>query len=824
VEIGLLLIESDGPGIIMSIFSTFRNIFIIIVVLFSLVSFSVYKMNVLEKSYRRALVQQTELRELGKRLAQGSDYLTDEIRRYVQFGEQVHYANFWAEVRVTRSRDKAVERLKELKVLPNELVYIEKAKEYSDDLIKTEEKAMGAVERKAFDESRRLVFGKYYDDQKKLIMENIKKFQDIVNARAQALTNHFQEQMSFFMMLTNLLLLLSGTFVLFLVYSIGIRRLLNPLKYLTIIMRELVVGNLDTEIQVSNKKDEMSEMGQALRVFKENLVEKNNAELKLSQANKSRDLILESVGEGIYGLDLNGKATFINPMAEKLTGYSLEEMKDNPVHSLTHHSKPNGAVYSPEDCPVYHTLKSGVVCSITDELFWHKDGTSFPVEYTSTPIYEKGLLAGAVVVFKDVSERKHVDEVMRQIVVGTSAAIGDKFLKSIVKHLATSLRVKYAFIGEFLGDKLENIETLAAWANGELAENFEYSLRGTPCENVVERKLCYYPRKVQEIFPSDQLLVEMGVESYLGVPLFDIEKKCRGLLVVMDDKEILQSLNPKAVLQVFANRIEAELERHQAEVKLEKHLDDLERLVSERTASLERSNQNLSDFAFIASHDLQEPLRKVSIFGDMLKELNKDLGEKSQDCIDRMQNATFRMQTYIDDLLMFSRLTVEHSQFVKTDCNKIIREILLDLEVKINESRGTINVDKFPDIEADPFQIRQLFQNLISNALKYRKEDVDPVVNISSKLNDDGNVDITVEDNGIGFDEKYKDRIFQLFQRLHGKSAYAGTGIGLSICKRIVDHHHGAITVDSSLGEGAIFSVVLPTKQVRISADREPWQ
>jgi PAS domain S-box-containing protein len=805
----------------MSIFSTFRNIFIVIVALFSLVSFSVYKMNVLEESYRRALVQQTELRELGKKLAQGSDYLTDEIRRYVQFGEQAHYANFWAEVRVTRSRDKAVERLKELKVLPNELVYIEKAKEYSDDLIKTEEKAMEAVERKAFDESRRLVFGKYYDDQKKLIMGNIKKFQDIVNARAQALTNHFQEQMSFFMMLTNLLLLLSGTFVLFLVYSIGIRRLLNPLKYLTTVMRELVVGNLDTEIQVSNKKDEMSEMGHALRIFKESLVEKNIAELKLAQANKSKNLILESVGEGIYGLDLNGKATFINPMAEKLTGYSLEEMKDNPVHSLTHHSKPNGTVYSSEDCPIYHTIKSGVVCSITDELFWHKDGSSFPVEYTSTPIYEKGILAGAVVVFKDISERKHVDEVMRQIVVGTSAAIGDKFLKSIVKHLATSLRVKYAFIGEILGDNLENIETLAVWANGELAENFEYSLRGTPCENVMERKLCYYPKKVQEIFPSDQLLVEMGVESYLGVPLFDIEKKCRGLLVVMDDKEILRSLNPKAVLQVFANRIEAELERHQAEVKLEKHLDDLERLVGERTASLERSNQNLSDFAFIASHDLQEPLRKVSIFGDMLKELNKDLGEKSQDCIDRMQNATFRMQTYIDDLLMFSRLTVEHSQFVKTDCNKIIREILLDLEVKINESRGTINVDKFQDIEADPFQIRQLFQNLISNALKYRKEDVDPVVNISSKLNDDGNMDIKIEDNGIGFDEKYKDRIFQLFQRLHGKSAYAGTGIGLSICKRIVDHHHGAITVDSSLGEGAIFRVVLPTKQVRISADRE---
>ncbi len=805
----------------MSIFSAFRNIFIVIVVLFTLVSFSVYKMNVLEKSYRQALSQQMELKGLGEKLVQGSDYLTDEIRRYVQFGEQAHYDNFWAEVRVTRSRDQAVERLKKLKVLPGELAYIEKAKKHSDNLIETEEKAMEAVERKAFDEARGLVFGEHYDKQKSLIMGNILKFQEIVNTRAQSLTNHFHDKMSFFMMLTNLLLLVSGALVLFLVYSIGIRRLLNPLKSLTHTMQELVRGNLEVPVQVSAKRDEISDISQALQVFKENLIEKDIAEHELAQVNKSRNLILESVGEGIYGLDLDGKVTFINLMAEKLMGYSLEELKDKPVHLLIHHSKPDGTHYPIDDCPVCHSYRDGEICNVRDEVFWRKEGSSLPVEYTSTPIYENDKLAGAVVVFKDISERKRVDEVMQQIVVGTAAVMGDEFLKSIVKHLATILRVKYAFIGELVGDKQSNIKTLAVWANGELVENFEYSLNDTPCENVLENKACYIPNKVQSFFPKDQLLVEMEVESYLGVPLHDSGKKCRGLLVVMNDMEILESLDPEAIVQVFANRIEAELERHQAEVELEKHLGNLERLVSERTASLERSNQSLSDFAFIASHDLQEPLRKVCIFGDMLKELNKDLGGKSRDCIDRMQSSTVRMQSYIDDLLMFSRLTVEDSQFVKIDCNKIIKEILLDLEAKINESRGTIHVDKLPDIEADPFQIRQLFQNLISNALKYRQEDVDPIVNISSQLNDDGNMDIQIEDNGIGFDEKYKDRIFQLFQRLHGKSAYEGTGIGLSICKRIVDHHHGAITVKSSPGEGAIFRVILPTKQVQISADRE---
>lgn len=797
----------------MPIFSTFRNIFLVIVALFSLVSFSVYKMNMLENAHHNALAQEAELKELGEKLAKSSDYLTSEIRRYVQFGNRVHHDNFWVEVRVTRGREKALERLKELKVLPSELAYIEKAKKHSDRLIKTEEKAMAAVEQKDFDESRRLVFGKHYDDQKNLIVGNIKKFQDIVNARAQALTNHFHDQMSFFMMLTNLLLLVSGALVLFLVYSIGIRRLLNPLKYLTTIMRELVVGNLDTQIQVSNKKDEMSEMGQALQVFKDNLVKKNIAELELAQANKSRSLILESVGEGIYGLDLDGKLTFLNPMAETLIGYSLEELKDKPIHSLIHHSKSDGSFYPIEDCPICHSFLDGEICSARDEVFWKKEGSSLPVEYTSTPIYEEDKLGGAVVIFKDISERKYNDEAMKQIVVGTSAAIGDEFLKSIVKHLATSLNVKYAFIGEMVEDKFGNIKTLAVWANEELAENFEYPLKDTPCENVLEDKACYYPDKVQELFPKDQLLVEMGVESYLGVPLHDTEKKCRGLLVVMDEERILESLNHEAIMQVFANRIEAELERHQAEVKLEKHLGDLEILVSERTASLERSNQSLSDFAFIASHDLQEPLRKVSIFGDMLRELNQDLDAKSSDCIDRIQGATVRMQSYIDDLLTFSRLSADDALFVSTDCNKIIQEVLSDLEAKIEESRGTINVDELPGIEADPFQMRQLFQNLISNALKYRKEDVDPVINISHQLNDAGNVDIKFEDNGIGFDEKFKDRIFQLFQRLHGKNAYEGTGIGLSICKKIVEHHHGTIMVNSSPGEGAVFRVCLPAKQ-----------
>ena len=206
------------------------------------------------------------------------------------------------------------------------------------------------------------------------------------------------------------------------------------------------------------------------------------------------------------------------------------------------------------------------------------------------------------------------------------------------------------------------------------------------------------------------------------------------------------------------------------------------------------------------------------MFGDRLKELNQNLDEKSCDYIDRMQSATFRMQSLINDLLEFSKLTTEDSPFVKIDFNKIIEGTLSDLEARIDETQGTINVDTLPEVEADPVQMYQLFQNMVSNALKYRKDDVDPVIKISTQSGDDGNVTILIEDNGIGFDEKYKDKIFQLFQRLHGKNEYGGTGMGLAICKRIAEHHNGSITVNSTPGAGITFHVSLPTKQTPLSS------
>ncbi|MEZ0540651.1 PAS domain-containing protein [Fibrella sp. Tmos10] len=242
-----------------------------------------------------------------------------------------------------------------------------------------------------------------------------------------------------------------------------------------------------------------------------------------------------------------------------------------------------------------------------------------------------------------------------------------------------------------------------------------------------------------------------------------------------------------------------------------------------------RSNTNLERFAYVASHDLQEPLRKVQQFGDLLKtRYATELGE-GVSYLDRMQAATLRMSTLIRDLLSFSRVVSKQDEFVPVSLNDVVNTILSDLDLLIQETGAIIDIDRLPTVLGDAMQLGQLFQNLLSNALKFRRTDssgvlLSPRIHISSQLiaTDDlptsltlprtaeAYYQISVADNGIGFDEKYADRIFQVFQRLHGRNEYAGTGIGLAICEKVVINHDGTITAHSRPGEGATFNVYLP--------------
>lgn len=235
---------------------------------------------------------------------------------------------------------------------------------------------------------------------------------------------------------------------------------------------------------------------------------------------------------------------------------------------------------------------------------------------------------------------------------------------------------------------------------------------------------------------------------------------------------------------------------------------------------LKSSNAELENFAYISSHDLQEPLRKIQSFGDRIRSTERDkLDEKSRDYLDRILNAAQRMQVLINDLLAFSRLTSKAQQYEKVDLNQVLNEVISDLEIAIEKSGAKIEADSLPVIEAEPTQMRQLFQNLIANAIKFREENLSPVVKIRSEKNrilsnDKVNyIDLYFEDNGIGFDEKYTDRIFNIFQRLDGQK-YEGTGIGLAVCRKIANRHGGDIIAKSKPGEGSTFIVTLAVNKI----------
>jgi PAS domain S-box-containing protein len=238
-------------------------------------------------------------------------------------------------------------------------------------------------------------------------------------------------------------------------------------------------------------------------------------------------------------------------------------------------------------------------------------------------------------------------------------------------------------------------------------------------------------------------------------------------------------------------------------------------------AQLERSNRELVDFAYVASHDLQEPLRKITVFGERLKEHNANLAPESVDCLNRMQKAAGRMQVLINDLLTFSRVTTKAQPFSGVNLAETVGGVLEDLEGRIEQVKGRVEVGALPVIDAEPLQMRQLLQNLIGNALKFRRPEVPPVVKVEAEVIPDPDSPekklcrLTVNDNGIGFDEKYLDRIFDAFQRLHTRNEYEGTGMGLAIVRKIVLYHGGDITAKSKPGEGSTFILTLPAVHPR---------
>jgi PAS domain S-box-containing protein len=268
------------------------------------------------------------------------------------------------------------------------------------------------------------------------------------------------------------------------------------------------------------------------------------------------------------------------------------------------------------------------------------------------------------------------------------------------------------------------------------------------------------------------------------------------------------------IVDIHANKVVEQTLKDNRELKeTQRQLFDNQSELQTKIIELNRSNYELEQFAHLASHDLQEPLRKLLYYSDVLKKkYSENIDASGVNMLNNMGLAALRMRELINDLLSYSQLQQQKLEFEDVDLNNVLQEVVKDFDVGIREKNASITIAKLPNIRGNTLRIRQLFANLVSNSLKYSKSDVPPQIEIGVSYTDD-KVSIQVKDNGIGFEEEYKERIFDLFERLHTRDKFPGTGIGLSICKKIVELHNGNVTASSRPGEYSIFQVTLPLKQ-----------
>ncbi|WP_318640062.1 PAS domain-containing sensor histidine kinase [Flavobacterium ardleyense] len=390
----------------------------------------------------------------------------------------------------------------------------------------------------------------------------------------------------------------------------------------------------------------------------------------------------------------------------------------------------------------------------------------------------------------------------------SSYKTGQEFFDSLVMELSQRTGMDYILLGEVVhDDDGKSIKCFSVASKGELIKNLKYKVDNGPCQKILKGVPYMQTHAIRDLFPNSDILVELNAEGYLGYPLFNQNKKCIGLISVVHGTKIENLSFVNSFVHIASKRIELELQRQINESILE-----------EKNRELKYNNRELQSFNYIASHDLQEPLRKIQLFtGRILEEDEKNLSAVSVKYFNTVRNAAGRMQNLIQALLTYSTSDENGMDFKRTNLNSIIDDIKIDLEEKIYSTNTTIISDSLPTLNVIPLQFHQLLQNLIANGIKYQKADLDPIITIKAeKIVDEQDTKrkmwkICVGDNGIGFDQQYESKIFELFQRLHGKNEYEGTGIGLAICKKIAQNHKGYIKVKSQVGKGSNFCIFVPT-------------
>lgn len=575
------------------------------------------------------------------------------------------------------------------------------------------------------------------------------------------------------------------------------------------------------------------------------MVLENRKREESGQQENWQAMLLQAAHDAFIVHDQGGCVLFWNEGASKLYGWSEQEALGQNLHQLLHTT---GSTSLEE---LDRTLSEGE--SREGELeHTRRDGSPLIVHSRRLAVKHPGNESLAILeVNRDITDLRRTLQHLRFLTEAGKLLVSSLDYQNVLVQIAQQA---VPMVADWCRvDLLREDGTLyplvithvepekVAWAY-ELNEKTPYDPDAPTGTAAVLRnkKAEFYPHIPDELLVAaakdeEELALSrsIGLSSVITVPIVVQDRGVGAITLVTTETKRHYTPTDLAMAEELASRVSLAMENARIYRQLQEFNANLEAMVAERTAALtastealrqsntelERSNQELQDFAYVASHDLQEPLRKIQAFGNLLEdEYGPILGEEGQTYLDRMRNAASRMQGLINDLLTFSRVTTKALPFSPVDLNLIAREVVIDLETLIQATHGKVTIEPLPTIEADPLQMRQMLQNLLSNALKFHKPGVPPVVNISAQAQVDAQTGeelylIAVKDNGIGFDEKYLDRIFTVFQRLHGRGEYEGTGIGLAVVRKIVARHGGTITARSSVSEGSTFLATLPVRQ-----------
>ncbi len=641
---------------------------------------------------------------------------------------------------------------------------------------------------------------------------------------------------------------------------------------------------------------------------------------------------------GIYRTDQSGNCIFVNQRWCDAAGLTAEQaMGTGWAKAL--HPDDRERVFSEwhkaaESQRTFHTI-----CR-----FLHADGKVVWIQADATVEPDGHGYVGTVT---DISSQKLTESAVKHIAAGVAAEMGDRFFQTLLAKLAELFDSAYAFIGLLDPNDLSYVETYAAFAHGAIVDNFRYFLPGTPCENVVGQHTCWHSSGVAQEFPDDQLLSDMGVESYIGSPMYTVQGEPLGLIVVLDSKPMMKAWELKPVLEIFAARAGAELERmranraltrsvsewkqaldhfsdsvslidlegrfirankafyeetglspgditgrdvtrlmhpdgavsgclvckarlaqqdalitmesddfynpfdHPVEVavkvirdaegkaqsimivdhdlrrqravedELRAHRDHLEDLVSDRTRELEVANKELESFAYSVSHDLRAPLRAIDGFSQVLQEdYGQSLDETARRHLDRVRAASQRMGALIDDILKLSRVTRVSMARGSVDLSALAAMVVARLRELDAERQVEVRIEPGLHAPGDAALLEVVLENLIGNAWKYSSHETEARIEFGV-FGEPGKPVYYVRDNGVGFDMRYANKLFGLFQRLHRTEEFEGTGVGLATVQRVVQRHQGCVWAESALGEGAGFYFTLGhVPEERISAQR----